>query len=40
MTLNGLKVFVSPSLKDGEWFLGIKGQDLQTAAAVYAPLID
>ena len=39
-TLNGLKVFVSPSLKDGEWFLGIKGQDLQTAAAVYAPLID
>lgn len=36
-TLNGLKVFISPSLAEGEWFLGINGNDLSTAAAVYAP---
>lgn len=36
-TLNGLKVFVSPSLAKGEWFLGINGNDLSTSAAVYAP---
>lgn len=36
-TLNGLKVFVSPSLAKGEWFLGINGNDMSTAAAVYAP---
>ena len=36
-TLNGLKVFVSPSLGKGEWFLGINGNDLSTSAAVYAP---
>lgn len=36
-TLNGLKVFVSPSLNKGEWFLGINGNDLSTSAAVYAP---
>ena len=36
-TLNGLKVFVSPSLGAGEWFLGINGNDLSTSAAVYAP---
>lgn len=36
-TLNGLKVFISPSLDEGEWFLGINGNDLSTAAAVYAP---
>ena len=36
-TLNGLKVFISPSLGEGEWFLGINGNDLSTAAAVYAP---
>lgn len=36
-TLNGLKVFVSPTLKQGEWFLGINGNDMSTSAAVYAP---
>lgn len=36
-TINGLKVVVSPSLKAGEWFLGINGNDLSTSAAVYAP---
>lgn len=36
-TLNGLKVFVSPSLEAGEWFLGINGNDMSTSAAVYAP---
>jgi len=36
-TLNGLKVFISPSLVSGEWFLGINGNDLSTSAAVYAP---
>lgn len=36
-TLNGLKIFVSPSLLAGEWFLGVNGNDLSTSAAVYAP---
>lgn len=37
-TLNGLKVFVSPKLSGtGEFFLGVKGADMATAAAVYAP---
>lgn len=37
-TLNGLKVFVSPKLSGtGEYFLGVKGADMATAAAVYAP---
>lgn len=37
-TLNGLKVFVSPKLSGtGEFFVGVKGADMATAAAVYAP---
>ena len=37
-TLNGLKVFVSPKLSGtNEYFLGVKGADMATAAAVYAP---
>jgi hypothetical protein len=36
-TVQGLKVFVSPSLKEGEWFLGVNGNDMTTSAAVYAP---
>ena len=36
-TISGLKVFVSPSLSSGEWFLGVNGNDLSTSAAVYAP---
>ena len=41
MTLNGLKVYVSPKLSGtGEYFIGVKGNDLSTAAACFAPLID
>ena len=37
-TLDGLKVFVSPLLLGtGEFFLGVKGNDMSTAAACYAP---
>ena len=37
-TLNGLKVFVSPMMNDGEFIIGVNGNDMRTAAAVYAPL--
>lgn len=37
MTLNGLKVFVSPSIEAGKFFLGVNGSDLMSSAAVYAP---
>lgn len=36
-TLNGVKVFVSPRLIPGRFFLGFNGDDLVTSAAVYAP---
>lgn len=36
-TLNGIKVFVSPAMVDGDFVLGVNGHDMQTAAAVYAP---
>lgn len=36
-TLNGIKVFVSPMLNDGKFVLGVKGNDLQSAAGFYAP---
>lgn len=36
-TLQGLKVYVSPSIPDGEFFLGVNGNDLLTSAAVFAP---
>lgn len=36
-TLNGLKVFVSPVLKAGEFFFGVNGDDMMSSAAVYAP---
>ena len=36
-TLNGLKVFVSPALKDGRFFFGVNGDDMMSSAAVYAP---
>lgn len=36
-TLNGLKVYVSPMMNNGEFVLGVNGNDLQTSAAVYAP---
>ena len=37
-TLNGIKVYVSPALEAGDFFLGFNGDDLITSAAVYAPL--
>ena len=36
-TVDGLKVYVSPSINENEFFFGVNGSDLQTAAAVYAP---
>ena len=36
-TVDGLKVFVSPSMGDNDFVFGVNGSDLQTAAAVYAP---
>ncbi len=36
-TVDSLKVFVSPSLAEDEFFFGVNGSDLQTSAAVYAP---
>lgn len=36
-TLDGLKVFVSPSIGENTFFFGVNGSDLQTSAAVYAP---
>jgi len=35
--LNGLEVFVSPSLESGEFFLGLNGSDMMSSAGVYAP---
>ena len=35
--LNGLAVYVSPSLEDGEFFLGLNGSDMMSSAGVYAP---
>ena len=36
-TVDGIKVFVSPSIKANEYFFGVNGSDLQTSAGVYAP---
>jgi hypothetical protein len=36
-SVDGLKVFVSPSIEANEYFFGVNGSDLQTSAAVYAP---
>lgn len=36
-TFNGLKTYVSPSMKAGEFVLGVNGDDMMTSAAVYAP---
>lgn len=36
-TLDGLKVFVSPSMIPGTFALGVNGDDFMTSAAVYAP---
>ena len=37
-TLNGLKVYVSPAIDPNEYVFGVNGSDLQTSAAIYAPL--
>lgn len=39
-TVDGVKVYVSPAMNQGEFFFGVNGSDLQTSAAVYAPLKD
>ena len=36
-TVDGVKVYVSPAMNQGEFFFGVNGSDLQTSAAVYAP---
>ena len=36
-TLNGIKVYVSPMIQPGRYFLGYNGDDMVTSAAVYAP---
>ena len=36
-TLNGIKVFISPALAEGRFFLGVNQGDVYTSAAVYAP---
>ena len=35
--LNGLSVFVSPTLESGEFFFGLNGSDMMSSAGVYAP---
>lgn len=35
--LNGLKVYISPAMKPGQFVLGYNGGDMVTSAAVYAP---
>lgn len=35
--LNGLAVYVSPLLADGEYFIGLNGSDMVSSAGVYAP---
>lgn len=35
--LDGLNVYVSPSLESGEFFLGLNGSDMMSSAGVYAP---
>lgn len=36
-TVDGLKVYCSPSIPENDFFFGVNGSDLQTSAAVYAP---
>lgn len=36
-TLNGIKVYVSPVMKSGEFALGVNGDDMMSSVAVYAP---
>ena len=36
-SVDGLKVYCSPSIDENDFFFGVNGSDLQTSAAVYAP---
>jgi hypothetical protein len=36
-SVDGLKVYCSPSIDENRFFFGVNGSDLQTSAAVYAP---
>lgn len=36
-TLNGLRVYVSPSLTAGDFLVGVNGDDMMSSVAVYAP---
>ena len=36
-TLNGIKIFVSPALKDGKFVLGVNNGAAEATAAIYAP---
>ena len=35
--LNGVTIYVSPILKDGEFFFGLNGSDMMSSVGVYAP---
>lgn len=36
-SVDGIKVYCSPSIDENRFFFGVNGSDLQTSAAVYAP---
>lgn len=36
-SVDGIKVYCSPSMEENDFFFGVNGSDLQTSAAVYAP---
>lgn len=36
-TFDGLKVFITPQLTNGRFFVGCNGNDYMSSAAVYAP---
>lgn len=36
-TLNGIKVYVSPALSNGEYYIGVNGNDYMSSVACYAP---
>jgi hypothetical protein len=35
--LDGLNVYVSPLMEEGEWFMGLNGNDMMSSAGCYAP---
>ena len=38
-TLNGLRVYVTPNIKAGQFVVGCNGDDMMSSAAVYAPYL-